>query len=94
MNQIIISDPVAHELLACGGPARLVNQSGETIGLFQPSISSDPELYKQVGAQFNDKEIERRRLRSGGKTTAEVWKLVAESDSPNDAGGTNAASRS
>jgi len=93
MNQITISDPVAHELLACGGPARLVNQSGETIGLFQPSISSDPELYKRAGAQFDDEEIERRRKRAGGKTTAEVRKLLAERDLPN-AGGTNAASRS
>ena len=69
MTRFTVDPSLAARLGQLDGPVVLCDESGRTIGYFNPAVSLQ-EAIRQC--PFSDEEIERRRQQQGGRPLSEI----------------------
>jgi len=70
MMKLNVDAELQAKLTQAGGPLELCDESGRTIGYFQPALGPG-ELKKM--SPFSDEEIERLAKQREGRPLAEIW---------------------
>jgi len=78
MVRLVLDDGLRIKLDEIRVPTELCDKDGRVLGLFTPVADPDRKWYEWAKGRYSDEELERRSKETGGKTTAEVLKMLHE----------------
>jgi hypothetical protein len=74
MTRLVIDAQTWASLEEEDGLLELCDQSGQTLGYFQPVVRSGVIKDGRVCSPYSDEELEQRFRQGGGRPLAEFWK--------------------
>jgi hypothetical protein len=72
MTKVVVDASFGAKVMGLTGAVELCDESGQTIGYFQPVASGTQSPSPRAKSPFSEEEIERRRKEKGGRALQDI----------------------